>query len=141
MELKLNGKTFTLVDPYDVGHECNAAEARVLNKKFADNIKNNLGNGAIVGETFHRGWAASAIGLYTAYLAATGKIDPSKLSHDKRDSLFNISCVTPQNYTQFTKYDSDVKGWVNSLIKNGPWNTAPFQLASGGPEKLPTVTK
>jgi ribose transport system substrate-binding protein len=106
-----------------------------------DNMKNNLGNGAIVGETFHRGWAASAIGLYTAYLAATGKIDPSKLSHDKRDSLFNISCVTPQNYTQFTKWDNNVNGWVDSLIKNGPWNTAPFQLASGGPEKLPTITK
>jgi ribose transport system substrate-binding protein len=124
-------------------------EAGLLNKvKFVSdglypetiaNIKNNIGGGAIVGETFHRGWAASAIGLYTAYLAATGKIDPSKLPHEKRDSMFNIACVTPQNYTQFTKYDANISGWVDSLIKNGPWNTAPFQLAAGGPEKLPTI--
>ncbi len=36
-------------------------------------------NNPIVGETFHRGYMASAIGLYTAYLAATGEIDPSEL--------------------------------------------------------------
>ena len=91
----------------------------------------------IVGETFHRGYMASAIGLYTAYLAATGQIKPSELPHEKRDSLFKISCVTPQNLAEFTKYDDDIDGWVDQLIKNGPWSTEPVPLVAGGPEVLP----
>lgn len=94
-------------------------------------------NNPIVGETFHRGYMASAIGLYTAYLAATGQIKPSELPHEKRDSLFKISCVTPQNLAEFTKYDDDIDGWVDQLIKNGPWNTEPVPLVAGGPEVLP----
>lgn len=93
----------------------------------------------IVGETFHRGYMASAIGLYTAYLAATGKIDPSKLPHEKRDSLFKISCVTPQNLTDYTKYDTQAykDQFIDGLIENGPWDAQPVPLVAGGPEKLP----
>ncbi|GAB6987499.1 sugar ABC transporter substrate-binding protein [Nocardioides pyridinolyticus] len=91
----------------------------------------------IVGETFHRGYMASAIGLYTAYLAATGEIDPSELPHEKRNSLFKISCVTPENLDEYTKYDDDIDGWIDSLIENGPWDTEPVPLVGGGPEVLP----
>ena len=94
-------------------------------------------NNPIVGETFHRGYMASAIGLYTAYLAATGEIDPSDLPHEKRDSLFKISCVTPENLDQYTKYDDDIDGWIDTLIENGPWDTEPVPLIGGGPEVLP----
>lgn len=93
----------------------------------------------IVGETFHRGYMASAIGLYTAYLTATGKLDPSKLPHEKRDSLFKISCVTPQNLTDYTKYDTQTykDQFIDGLINNGPWGAQPVPLVAGGPEKLP----
>ena len=104
-------------------------------------IKDNVGNGAIVGETYHRGYMASAIGLYTAYLAAIGEIDPSKLPAEKRDSLFKISCVTPQNIDEFLKWDDDVEGWVDNLIANGPWDTEPVPLVAGGPEVIPTRNK
>ena len=93
----------------------------------------------IVGETFHRGYMASAMGLYTAYLAATGKIDPSKLSHEKRDSLFKISCVTPKNLSEYTKYDTQAykDQFIDGLVKNGPWAAQPVPLVAGGPEKIP----
>ena len=91
----------------------------------------------IVGETFHRGYMASAIGLYTAYLAATGEIDPSELPNEKRNSLFKISCVTPENLDEYTKYDEDIDGWIDTLIENGPWDTEPVPLVGGGPEVLP----
>ncbi len=91
----------------------------------------------IVGETFHRGYMASAIGLYTAYLAATGQMDPSKLPHEKRNSIFKIACVTPANLDDYTKYDTNIDGWIDELIKNGPWNVEPVPLVAGGPEKLP----
>lgn len=91
----------------------------------------------IVGETFHRGYMASAIGLYTAYLAATGEIKPSELPKEKRNSLFKISCVTPENLEEYTKYDTDIDGWIDTLIKNGPWDTEPVPLVGGGPEVLP----
>ncbi|MFM6980406.1 MAG: sugar ABC transporter substrate-binding protein [Micrococcales bacterium] len=104
-------------------------------------IKDNVGNGAIVGETYHRGYMASAIGLYTAYLAAIGEIDPSKLPAEKRDSLFKISCVTPDNIDEFLKWDDNVEGWVDNLIANGPWDTEPVPLVAGGPEVIPTRNK
>jgi ribose transport system substrate-binding protein len=91
----------------------------------------------IVGETFHRGYMASAIGLYTAYLAATGEIDPSELPDEKRNSLFEISCVTPENLEEYTKYDEDIDAWIDTLIENGPWDTEPVPLVGGGPEVLP----
>lgn len=91
----------------------------------------------IVGETFHRGYMASAIGLYTAYLAATGEIVPSELPKEKRNSLFEISCVTPETLDQYTKYDDDIDGWIDTLIENGPWDTEPVPLVGGGPEVLP----
>ena len=91
----------------------------------------------IVGETFHRGYMASAMVLYTAYLAATGQMDPSKLPHEKRDSIFKIVCVTPTNLAEYTKYDTGIDAWIDTLIKNGPWNVAPVPLVAGGPEKLP----
>lgn len=91
----------------------------------------------IVGETFHRGYMASAIGLYTAYLAATGEIDPSELPNEKRNTLFKISCVTPENLDEFTKYDEDIDGWIDTLIENGPWDTEPVPMVGGGPEILP----
>jgi ribose transport system substrate-binding protein len=101
-------------------------------------IKDNVGNGAIVGETYHRGYMASAIGLYTAFLAATGEIDPSTLPAEKRDSLFKISCVTPENIDEYLVWDDNVEGWVDTLLENGPWDTAPVPLVGGGPEVLPT---
>ena len=102
-----------------------------------DSMRAGEGNNAIVGETFHRGYMASAIGLYTAYLAATGEIDPSTLPQEKRNSLFKISCVTPANLEEFTKWDDDIPGWIDSLVKNGPWDTQPVPLIGGGPEILP----
>lgn len=92
----------------------------------------------VVAETFHRGFMAAAIGLYTAYQAATGKIDPSTLPHEKRDSLFKLACVTPSNYTDYTKWDNNVDGWIDTLVQNGPWSTDPTPLVGGGPEKLPS---
>jgi ribose transport system substrate-binding protein len=100
-------------------------------------MQTHAGNDAVVAETFHRGYMAAAIGLYTGYLAATGKINVNSLPHEKRDSLFKISCVTPQTLSDYTKYDADIPGWVDSLIKNGPWNTQPVPLIGGGPEKMP----
>lgn len=95
-------------------------------------------NSPIVGETFHRGFMAASIGLYTAYLAATGKIDPSTLPPEKRDSLFKLACVTPSNYAEFTKWDNDVAGWVDTLVAKGdPWSVDPTPLVGQGPEKLP----
>lgn len=102
-----------------------------------DMMKQGLGKNAIVSETFHRGYMAAAIGLYTAYLAATGEIKPSELPKEKRNSLFKLSCVTPQTLNEFTKYDQDIDGWIDSLIENGPWDTEPVPLVGGGPEKLP----
>lgn len=99
-------------------------------------MKANKGNGAIVGETFHRGYMASSIGLYTAYLAAIGEIDPSKLPAEKRDSMFKISCVTPGNLDEYLKWDNNVAGWVDELVKNGPWDTEPVPLVAGGPEVI-----
>jgi ribose transport system substrate-binding protein len=91
----------------------------------------------IVGETFHRGYMAASIGLYTAYQAATGALDPSTMPQEQRDSLFKLACVTPQNYDQFTKYDNDIPGWVDTLVQNGPFKTEPTPLVGQGPEKLP----
>ena len=124
--------------------------AGLLNKvKFASDglypetvadLKSGRGDHAIVGETFHRGYMASAVGLYTAYLAAEGKIIPSELSHDKRESLFQLSCVTPDNYEQYTKYDGPEAAarFVDELIEKGPWETPPMTLIGAGPEELPT---
>ena len=53
---------------------------------------------------------AAAIGLYTAYQAATGEIDPSTMPPEKRDSLFKLSCVTPSTLADYTKYDPDIDG-------------------------------
>ena len=91
----------------------------------------------IVGETFHRGYMAASIGLYTAYLAATGKLDPSTMPQEQRDSLFKLACVSPQNYQDYTKYDSNIPGWIDSLVQNGPFKTEPTPLVGQGPEKLP----
>ena len=96
------------------------------------------GDAAIVGETFHRGYMASAIGLLTAYRAATGEIKVSELPPEKRDSLFKIQCVTPQNFKEFTKYDTNIPGWIDTLVEKGPWDTQPVPLAGAGPEKLPS---
>ena len=91
----------------------------------------------VVGETFHRGYMAASIGLYTAYLAATGGLDPSTMPQEQRDSLFKLACVTPANYDQYTKYDQNIPGWVDSLVQNGPFKTEPTPLVGQGPEKLP----
>lgn len=91
----------------------------------------------IVGETFHRGYMAASIGLYTAYQAATGELDVSKMPQEQRESLFKISCVTPQTLDQFTKYDEDIPGWIDTLVANGPFKTEPVPLVGQGPEKLP----
>jgi ribose transport system substrate-binding protein len=92
----------------------------------------------IVGETFHRGYMAASIGLFTAYQAATGALDVSKMPQEQRDSLFKLACVSPQNYQEYTKYDSNIPGWVDSLVANGPFKTDPTPLVGQGPEKLPS---
>ena len=123
--------------------------AGLLNKvKFASDglypetvadLKSGRGEHAIVGETFHRGYMASAVGLYTAYLAATGKIALSELPHEKRESLFELSCVTPDNYQQYLKYDeADAEArFVDELVEKGPWATPPMKLTGAGPEIMP----
>ena len=102
-------------------------------------LKSGRGDHAIVGETFHRGYMASAVGLYTAYLAAEGKIVPSELPHEKRESLFQLSCVTPDNYQQYLQYDAPdaAAKFVDALVETGPWDTPPMTLIGAGPEELP----
>ncbi|SDQ61877.1 sugar ABC transporter substrate-binding protein [Quadrisphaera sp. DSM 44207] len=95
------------------------------------------GGDHIVGETFHRGYMAAPIGLYTAYLAATGEMQVSEMTDEQRNGLFEIQCVTPQNYTEFLTYDQDVPGWIDTLIENGPFDTEPVPLVGGGPVELP----
>ncbi|MFI7481517.1 sugar ABC transporter substrate-binding protein [Kocuria sp. M1R5S2] len=121
-------------------------EGRVDEVKFAsdglyppviDMMESGMGNDAIVGETFHRGYMAAAIGLYTSYLAATGEINPSELPAEQRNSLFQLECVTPDNLEEFTKYDEDIDGWIDTLIENGPWDVQPVPLVGAGPEQLP----
>ena len=74
-------------------------------------------NSPVVGETFHRGFMAASIGLYTAYLAATGKIDPSTLPKEKRDSLFKLQCVGPRTSS------STPSGTATSTAGSAPWST------------------
>ena len=111
-----------------------------LYPKTLEDIKSGRGDNAIVGETFHRGYMASAIGLYTAYLAASGQITPSELPDDKRESFFKLSCVTPQNYTQYLQYDEPgaADAFVQRLKETGPWDTEPVPLVGGGVEVLPS---
>ncbi|MBP9049496.1 MAG: sugar ABC transporter substrate-binding protein [Tabrizicola sp.] len=111
-----------------------------LYPKTLEDIISGRGNNAIVGETFHRGYMASAIGLYTAYLAASGQIVPGDLPDDKRESLFKLSCVTPQNYEQYLQYDAPgaADAFVVKLMETGPWATEPVPLVGAGPEVLPT---
>lgn len=110
-----------------------------LYPKTLEDIKSGRGNNAIVGETFHRGYMASSIGLYTAYLAASGQIKPNELSDDKRESLFKLSCVTPGNYEQYLQYDEPgaAAAFVERLVETGPWNTEPVPLVGAGPEVMP----
>src|SRR3712207_8676296 len=61
----------------------------------------------------HRGYMASSIGLLTAYQAATGELDVSAMPQEQRDSLFKLACVTPENYEQYTQFDSNIPGWVD----------------------------
>ena len=110
-----------------------------LYPKTLEDIISGRGGNAIVGETFHRGYMASAIGLYTAYLAASGQIVPSELPPEKRESLFKLSCVTPQNYQQYLQYDAPgaADAFVARLMVTGPWATEPVPLVGAGPEVLP----
>jgi ribose transport system substrate-binding protein len=102
-------------------------------------MKSGKGDHAIVGETFHRGYMATSVALYTAYLTARGKITPHKLPHKKRESLFQLKCVSPKNLKHYLKYDGKKarKKFVDRLVKHGPWKTRPMKLIGGGPEKLP----
>ncbi len=110
-----------------------------LYPKTLEDLKSGRGNNAIVGETFHRGYMASAVGLYTAYLAATGKIDPSKEPLEHRESLFKLSCVTPTNYKEYLKYDEPgaPAAFIEQLEKVGPWAAEPMPLVGGGAEVMP----
>jgi len=110
-----------------------------LYPKTLEDIISGRGNNAIVGETFHRGYMASAIGLYTAYLAASGQIAPSELPVEKRESLFKLSCVTPENYQQYLQYDEPgaPDAFVARLMETGPWATEPVPLIGAGPEVMP----
>ena len=104
-----------------------------------EDIKSGRGNNAIVGETFHRGYMASAVGLYTAYLAASGQMKPSEQPLEKRESLFKLSCVTPSNYKDYLKYDEpDAPAkFVEQVEKVGPWAAEPMPLVGGGAEEMP----
>ena len=145
---KING-VWSADDGMQIGAMQAFENAGLLDKvKFASDglypetladLKSGRGNKAIVGETFHRGYMASAVGLYTAYLTATGKIKPSELPKDKRESLFELSCVTPDNYQQYVKYDEPdaAAKFVDALIEKGPWDTAPMKLIGAGPEEMP----
>lgn len=110
-----------------------------LYPKTLEDIKSGRGGNAIVGETFHRGYMASAIGLYTAYLAASGQVVPSELPPEKRESLFKLSCVTPDNIEQYLQYDDPgaADAFVERLIQTGPWDTEPVPLVGAAPEVLP----
>lgn len=110
-----------------------------LYPKTLEDIISGRGDNAIVGETFHRGYMASAIGLYTAYLAASDQIEPSDLPLEKRESLFALSCVTPSNYEQYLQYDAEgaQAAFVDRLIEAGPWDAEPVPLVGGGAEVLP----
>lgn len=110
-----------------------------LYPKTLEDLKSGRGKNAIVGETFHRGYMASAVGLWTAYLAATGKIDPSKEPMEHRESLFKLSCVTPANYKEYLKYDEAgaADAFVEQLEKVGPWAAEPMPLVGGGAEVMP----
>lgn len=110
-----------------------------LYPKTLEDIVSKRGNSAIVGETFHRGYMASAIGLYTAYLAASGQMVPSEQPDEKRESFFKLSCVTPQNYEQYLQYDAPgaADAFVARLVETGPWDTEPVPLVGGGVEVLP----
>ncbi len=110
-----------------------------LYPKTLEDITSGRGGNAIVGETFHRGYMASAVGLYTAYLAATGKIDPSKEPLEHRESLFKLSCVTPANYKEYLKYDEAgaADAFIEQLEKTGPWAAEPMPLVGGGAEVMP----
>jgi ribose transport system substrate-binding protein len=149
---KING-VWSADDGMQIGAMQAFENAGLLDKvKFASDglypetladLKSGRGDHAIVGETFHRGYMASAVGLYTAYLAATGKIDPSALPHEKRESLFELSCVTPQNYQQYLKYDEPdaAMKFVDAMVAagpEGPWTTPPMRLIGAGPEVLPS---
>ena len=110
-----------------------------LYPKTLEDIISGRGDNAIVGETFHRGYMASSIGLYTAYLAASGQIVPGELPLEQRESLFALSCVTPSNYEQYLQYDADGSqdAFVERLIESGPWAAKPVPLVGGGAEILP----
>ena len=110
-----------------------------LYPKTLEDITSGRGKNAIVGETFHRGYMASAVGLYTAYLAATGKIDPSKEPMEHRESLFKLSCVTPANYKEYLKSDEAgaADAFIEQLEKTGPWAAEPMPLVGGGAEVMP----
>ncbi len=110
-----------------------------LYPKTLEDIISGRGGNAIVGETFHRGYMASAVGLWTAYLAATGKIDPSKEPLEHRESLFKLSCVTPSNYKEYLKYDEPgaADAFIEQLEKVGPWAAEPMPLVGGGAEVMP----
>ena len=110
-----------------------------LYPKTLEDITAGRGGNAIVGETFHRGYMASEVGLYTAYLAATGKIDPAKEPLEHRESLFKLSCVTPANYKEYLKYDeADAPAkFADQLEQVGPWAAEPMPLVGGGAEVMP----
>jgi ribose transport system substrate-binding protein len=93
----------------------------------------------IVGNTYHRGFMAASIGLYTAFLAATGEMDVSEMTAEQRNGLFEIGCVTPENYQEFLEYDADVAGWVSTLVEEGPFELEPVPLVGAGPVEMPEV--
>jgi len=92
----------------------------------------------ITAETFHRGYMASAIGLLTAYEAATGDLDVAAMTPEQRQGIFKIGCVTPENLADYTKYDADVAGWVKGLVASGPFDAEPVPVVGAGPVKMPT---
>ena len=63
------------------------------------------------------------------------------MPQEQRDSLFKISCVTPQTLAEYTKYDADIPAWIDTLIENGPFNTEPVPLVGQGPEQLPVPSQ
>ena len=92
-----------------------------------DLMVKKAGNGAVVASAFHRGYMASATGLLSAYKAAVGEIDVSKLTPEQRHGQYAIGCVTPENAAQYQANGGIPAGWLDELIKN------PFKDLVGGP--------
>ena len=99
----------------------------------------NFGNGAIVGETFHRGFMA-AVDRPVHRLPGRDRQDrPVDAAAREAGQPVQVELRHAERPSaDYTKYDTDIAGWVDTLVQKGPWDTDPVPLVAGGPEKLPS---